>query len=349
MASSRPPTQAVARGLSLRKAINLFIAGYFSTCKRSPKTLAAYSSDLKQFGAALVKISDVADVTPDAIEKWAASLKNDGYAPSSMRRKLASITVFFNYWVRKKALDRSPLSHLRLDLGARRSLTRVLGEHEIHAMLAHVRMEADAFASRGDAPMGRGFIALRNLAVVEFMFATGLRVGEVAALRVGDILPDQHGILVRGKGDRQRLAFLVDEHSHGALQRYCAQRAHVPGPCAALFVNVFGCSLSTQGISNLVSALAVKAGIERRVTPHMLRHTVATFLLRNGADIRIVQEFLGHSSISTTQRYTHVAKEHLLARLKVTHPNVISSRPKGPFRAEPMQMLPSTTSSYVFP
>jgi integrase/recombinase XerD len=317
---------AAPSNLSIPKAVDLFVAGYFSTCKRSPKTLAAYSSDLKQFESAFAAVGELSAVTPDAIEAWAASLESAEYASTSIRRKLASVKVFFNYWVRRRAIGRSPLWDLRLDLRSRGPLTRTLGEDEIQAMLARAKAEADAFGKHGQAPMGRGFIALRNWAVIELAFATGLRVGEVATLRVDDLLAEDRSIIVNGKGDRQRLAFLVDDRSYAAVGRYRAQRARVPGTCSALFVNVFGCPLSTQGIANLVSALATRAGIERRVTPHMLRHTIATLLLRNGADIRIVQEFLGHASISTTQRYTHVAKEHLLAKLRTTHPNILTQR-----------------------
>ncbi len=323
----------------IRHAIPAFISGYFSTCQRSPKTLAAYTSDLKQFGAALPRSARLSDVVPESIERWAFALKEEGYAATSIRRKLASVTAFFNYWVRRRALDRSPLWQLRLDLGGQRLLTRTLSQHEVHRLL----VEADVAASLGgrSAEMNRGFLALRNRAIVELMFATGMRVGEVASLTTADFLEEQRAVVVRGKGDRQRLAFLVDDRSYGVMKRYTASRRRVATNCRALFVNVFSCPLSAQGAAGVVSALARRAGIARRVTPHMLRHSVATLLLSNGADIRIVQEFLGHASISTTQRYTHVSKEHLLSKLKVTHPNLVC-----PAGTRPRLRPPSPTPSH---
>lgn len=312
--------------MRISKAISEFISGYFSTCKRSPKTLAAYSSDLKQFAAMMPKTASLSDVTPDAIERWASELTSAGYAPTSVRRKLASVTVLFNYWVRRRTIDRSPLWQLRLDLGNRRPLTRVMSHAEIDRLVATARVRADR-ADGADKMtanrMSRDFLALRDHAIIELMFATGIRVGEVAALDMPDLLQDRRSMLVKGKGERHRLAFLVDDRSYDVVRRYAAMRAQVAVTCAALFVNVFSCPLSTRGIARVIGTLAKRAGIARPVTPHMLRHSVATLLLSNGADVRIVQEFLGHSSISTTQRYTHVSKEHLVARLRVTHPNIV--------------------------
>src|SRR5205807_4668391 len=119
-----------------------------------------------------------------------------------------------------------------------------------------------------------------------------------------------------------RLAFILYKETVRIQREHLKSQTQLDTPSAALFVNPFGERLTTQGIADVVAGLRRKAGIERHVTPHMLRHTVATLLLRNGVDIRIVQEFLGHASIATTQRYTHVTKEHLVRVLRERHPSL---------------------------
>ncbi len=163
---------------------------------------------------------------------------------------------------------------------------------------------------------------LRDLALIDLLFATGMRVGETSALDIRDFFVREAVFRVQGKGGRDRLAFIVDEET------VCIQRAHlnargtIKTESQALFISGLGGRLSTQGITNVIARLRREARIKRHVTPHMLRHTVATLLLRNGVDIRVVQEFLGHASIATTQRYTHITKEHMVRVLRKRHPSL---------------------------
>lgn len=131
---------------------------------------------------------------------------------------------------------------------------------------------------------------------------------------------------MQGKGRRDRLAFVVDEQTLRVQRAHAEARARVRTDSPALFVNASGGRLSTQGITNVIARLRREARIKRHITPHMLRHTVATLLLRNGVDIRVVQEFLGHASIATTQRYTHVTKEHMIRVLRKRHPSLSLKR-----------------------
>jgi site-specific recombinase XerD len=128
----------------------------------------------------------------------------------------------------------------------------------------------------------------------------------------------ERSLLIHGKGRRERLAFFVEPHSYELIASYVAARVPLPG--SALFVNASGLPISTQTVANVIRALCLAAGVTKRVTPHTFRHTVATLLLRNGADLRVVQEILGHASITMTQRYTHVAKEHVRGALERHHP-----------------------------
>jgi site-specific recombinase XerD len=164
--------------------------------------------------------------------------------------------------------------------------------------------------------------SLRNLALTDLLFATGIRVGEASALDVRDYFMRDAVFRVQGKGGRDRLAFIVDEETVRIQRAHLEARASIKTESPALFINASGQRLSTQGITNVIARLRREARIKRHVTPHMLRHTVATLLLRNGLDIRVVQEFLGHASIATTQRYTHVTKEHMVRELRKRHPSL---------------------------
>jgi integrase/recombinase XerD len=158
--------------------------------------------------------------------------------------------------------------------------------------------------------------------LVDLLFATGLRVGEVSSLNVEDFFTRESVFRVKGKGGKHRLAVIVDEETVRVQRKYMEARARIETRSPALFLNSSGGRLTTQGIANVIAQLREKAGIESHVTPHMLRHTVATLLLCNGVDIRIVQEFLGHASIATTQRYIHITKEHLISVLRKRHPSI---------------------------
>jgi integrase/recombinase XerD len=148
-----------------------------------------------------------------------------------------------------------------------------------------------------------------------------MRVGEASSLNVTDFLVTELVFRVHGKGGRGRLAYVVDDQTILIQKRHLEARTQLISESPALFLNAAGKRLSTQA-SHMIAQFRRDAGIERHITPHMLRHTVATLLLRNGMDIRVVQEFLGHASIATTQRYTHVVKEHLIGELRKHHPSL---------------------------
>ncbi|MCP4550236.1 MAG: tyrosine-type recombinase/integrase [bacterium] len=167
------------------------------------------------------------------------------------------------------------------------------------------------------------FRALRNLAIVEVLFATGIRVGELVSLELADFRSEERAFTINGKGSRQRIALLPDKVSYHTVNTYSMHRCNVFTDHEALFLNTFSGPLSAQGVGILVGRLARDAGISHRVKPHMLQHTVASLRLRTGADIRVVQEFLGHAAISTKQRYTHITKDDLALKWNQYHPNIL--------------------------
>lgn len=295
--------------LTFDAAVAQFVAGYFATHERSPKTVAAYTLDLRQFHAFLPPRATLRSLKPEHIEEWSARLKEEGYATASIRRKLASLRSFLSYWVRKRVIPYSPMSGIRIELAASRTLPNFLNLEEIAAILDAAHR---AHLASGD------LVTLRNLALIEVMFATGIRVGELVSLRVTDFRREERSLLIRGKGRRERMAFFVEPTSFERICAYVAARA--PSSADTLFVNSFGNPLSTQTVASVIRTLCATAGITKRVTPHTFRHTVATLLLRNGADLRVVQDLLGHASITMTQRYTHVAKEHVRGALERHHP-----------------------------
>ncbi|MDQ3816672.1 MAG: tyrosine-type recombinase/integrase [Acidobacteriota bacterium] len=314
--------------MQLNQACVKFVSGYFSTNDRAEKTKSAYRSDLAQFNEFVGEGFFLKSVGGPLIERWCAHLRREGYSPTSIRRKMVVLKVFCSYWVRRGSLRESPFWRVKLSYGRVEQLPRALSAREMRKLLSQARKNDSSFNDVWDAALtslrasSSEYRALRNLALVDLLFATGLRVGEVSALNVQDFFVREAVFRVKGKGGRDRLAVVVDEETLRIQRKYLEARARIETRSPSLFLNSSGMRLTTQGIANVIKQLREGAGIERHVTPHMLRHTVATLLLSNGVDIRIVQEFLGHASIATTQRYTHVTKEHLRGVLRKRHPSL---------------------------
>jgi site-specific recombinase XerD len=315
--------------MDLKQASQDFLSGYFSTNDRGTKTKTAYTTDLKQFQQFSGENLDLQLLSGTLIERWAAHLRHEGYLPASLRRKIAAVKVFCSYWVRKGELKESPFWRVKLSIGRIQQLPKSLNAREMGALLAQARLHHPVRASdpkgptnaQGRRAMGATYRALRDLALVDLLFATGIRVGEASTLDIEDFVAQDGVFTIEGKGGRHRLAFVVEADALQVQQSHLEVRTRVQTDSHALFLNASGKRLSTQGIAKTIARLRREAGIERHVTPHMLRHTVATMLLRNGADVRVVQEFLGHASIATTQRYTHITKEHLIGVLRKFHPS----------------------------
>lgn len=310
-----------------------FLSGYFSTHGRRKKTEAAYRSDLAQFQAFVGEDFSFGSLDSTVIERWAAYLREEKYSPASIRRKIVVLKVFCSYWVRKGVLTESPFWRVKLNFGRIEQLPRAITEREMRSLLGRAGRNYLAIATGREEPeventsgkpraSSREYRALRDLALVDLLFATGMRVGEASALDVRDYFTREAVFRVQGKGGRDRLAFIVDEQTLRIQHAHMEVRARVVTDSPALFLNASGGRLSTQGMTNVIARLRREARIRRHITPHMLRHTVATLLLRNGVDIRVVQEFLGHASIATTQRYTHVSKEHMVRVLRKRHPSL---------------------------
>lgn len=324
------------RKMLLARASREFLQGYFSTHIRQPKTRSAYYSDMAQFEQFAGSDTNIRVLNNTLIEEWVAHLKSKAYSPASIRRKVVVLKLFFSYWVRKGVLNESPFWRVQIHFGRIVQLPRALTEIEMTTLLkqghSDYRNREKDQTGGAQKPLGNGqsvsrnFRVVRNLAILELFFATGMRVGEVSAMNIVDFSIVEGSIKVRGKGGKERLAFVVDKFALRILREYLKLRHANNTASGSLFLNASGNRLSPQGIANIIRLIRSNSGMDKHVTPHMLRHTVATMLLRNGVDIRVVQEFLGHASITTTQRYTHITKEHMLRELRNRHPSLTFQR-----------------------
>jgi len=261
----------------------------------SPYTIRNYDNDLRAFFAFLEGRGEgPLEADRDTIRAYLAHLWDRGVARQSIRRILSALRSFYGFLVREGHLAASPVGK-RLAPRLGRPLPPVLDVEEVVTLLA--------------APQGRGPIALRDRAILEVLYASGIRVGELVKLRVGDVDWEQGRLMVRGKGNKERPA-LLGRPALQALGEYLAQgRPQLQrSPQEALFLNRFGGPLSARAVQLLVARHARRAGLPRRTHPHLLRHAFATHMVDRGADIRAVQELLGHARTVTTQVYAQVSE-----------------------------------------
>lgn len=272
----------------------------------SPHTLRAYAQELSQLDQAGV---DVLTVDGPALRKVFWEQARRGLKASSLARKLAVWRAFFRFLQRSGARADNPTRDL-VTPRYRRRLPRVLTTDQAFRLL-------EAAQGRQD-PVG-----LRNWALLELLYASGLRAQEVVALDLGDVDLEAGWVRVRsGKGGRPR-EVPMGRPAQTALRRYLLEaRAHLGARDgeAALFVNRRGGRLSVRAVGRAVKAALEAAGLSSRVSPHWLRHSFATHLLMNGADLRLVQELLGHARLSTTQNYTHLSLAALTSTYQKAHP-----------------------------
>ena len=273
----------------------------------SPHTVRAYGRDLAQFEAHLQeelgRPARPEEIDHLIIRAFLARLHRDGVKKVSAARKLASLKTFFKYLCREGVLQRNPARAL-LSPRLERKIPPHLEENEV-ASLIEVPGEAAA--------------AVRARAILELLYATGIRCAELVGLDVPDV--DLHGRTVRvlGKGSKERIVPFGSPAGR-ALERYLRVRDQAHPRTSALFVNARGGRLTDRWVRAIVSRRVKQVAIDRKLSPHSLRHSFATHLLERGADLRAIQELLGHASLKTTQRYTHVNARHILEIYKKTHP-----------------------------
>ncbi len=275
----------------------------------SANSVASYLFDLQIFGEWL---GEHCATTPEKaerghVEQFMASLHECGKTASSQARTLSGLRSFFNYLVYTGLSQAAATDFVEMPR-MRRHLPETLSLEEIDRTLATIDLSQ---------PAGH-----RDRAMLEMLYSCGLRVSELMGLRLTDLFFDEGVVRVTGKGDKQRLVPLSDE-ARTRLEQYLAQRVHIePKPAGRqiVFLNRFGGPLSRMAVFNVMKKAVGAAGITRNVSPHTMRHSFATHLLEGGANIRQIQELLGHESILTTEIYTHLDRTHLRSSLENHHP-----------------------------
>lgn len=297
--------------MELRAAAEEFLRYCAVERQLSEHTLQAYACDVADLQRWLPRGAVVSDVTTETLKAYLEALVGERkLAPASIRRRFACFRGFFGRLCeRGHASD--PFVGWRLKLPRRKRLPRALSREETCVLLARLH-----------GASGRLFAGNATLRVaVSLMVATGMRVGELCKLRVDDMAPDAAALRVHGKGARDRIAYIADAAFRAELRALVDERRRAGGGATPLFVNRHGARMKPQSIRTRLHRAAREAGLPRRITPHMLRHTAATLLIETGVDIRVVQRLLGHSSIATTEIYTHVSDEAL--RLTLERANVL--------------------------
>ena len=281
----------------MEQYLGVFLAYLGAEKGLARNTLEAYQRDILAFSRFLEKRA----VEQKEILSYLSSLKARGYKDASLCRKLIALKVFFRFLKKERLIQKDPFTHLEMPRISQ-LLPEVLTIEEIDALLA--------------APDRKSREGMRDRAILAVLYASGLRVSELCDLNIHSI--DEREIRVKGKGGKERIipiALMAVE----AVDRYLVE-ARAEGIGEALFVDRKNKRISRYTVWKRIKLYARAAGIVKEISPHTLRHSFATHLLENGADLRIIQEMLGHAQIATTDRYTHLTQKHLQEAFAAFHP-----------------------------
>ena len=279
----------------------------------SEHTLKAYTSDLLTF---LIWLKDISctSVNYTKLREYLYFIQKFDYKKTTVARKLASVRTFYKFLYREKIMEINPASNLNSPKRPK-SLPKFLTPQEMEKILNNVKM---------DTPAG-----YRNKAILELLWATGMRISELSGLNFGDLNLDNNEIRVFGKGAKERIV-LVTDRAKTYLKRYIENarplivakgfKLEEITESTPVFINNTGYRLQNKTVRNAIKTVVDNIQLPKKVTPHMFRHSFATKLIENGADLRVVQELLGHASISNTQIYTHISTKHLQDVYEASHP-----------------------------
>ena len=278
----------------------------------SQYTAKAYTSDVMSF-LIWLEGTNVSLVDYNKIREYLRFIYKYNYKKTTVARKISALRTFYKYLYRERVVESNPVSGVSAPKKTK-SLPKFLNKEEIEQILNNVNIESPS-----------GF---RNRAILELLWATGMRISELSGLNFGDLNLEHNEIKVFGKGSKERIV-LISERAKQYLERYIHTARRLvakdfpPPPQeenSPVFINNTGYRLNPKTIRNVINSIVEKISLPQKVTPHMFRHSFATYLIENGADLRVVQELLGHASISNTQIYTHISTKHLTDTYNKAHP-----------------------------
>lgn len=284
------------------KDLDLIISEYLalsqSTKNLSPKTIIAYQSDLTDFNCYIRNKGLNEEHVLDYIQELSQNRK---LKDSTITRKIIVLKIFFEYLHSKNYIEDNFFKTHIFKYKKEKRLPKTLAIQETAKLLTYVSKQRVAANSAFEI-----WKTARNLALIDILISTGIRIAEAASISMDDVIMSEHTILIHGKGRKQRLIYISCPQTWTNLTQWLKIRNANTLNTDKIFVNRYGNPISIHGIEYIYNTIKVKAGINANSTPHYLRHTFATNLLSNGADLRSVQEILGHSSVSTTEIYTEV-------------------------------------------
>lgn len=289
------------------------ITSYLAYCRQNkrldPKTIKAYRIDLTQFAVATTD-TNINNINPDIIKSYIATLHNT-YKPKTVKRKIASLKAFFSYLEENAFISASPFLKIHTKFRESVQLPRIIPLNTIEKLLSTIYLyhhTAKTNYSRHSS--------IQAIAIIELLFATGIRISELCSIRIEDIDLTNASLKINGKGKKERLLHIGNSACISALFNYSQEFINEILKSGLFF------PISDQVVRRTIRKYCRIAGIEMHITPHMFRHTFATSLLEADVDIRYIQDFLGHSSISITEIYTHTTLKKQREILNTVHPRL---------------------------
>ncbi len=296
--------------------LNNYITQYLEHCQYRKrldfKTLKAYQIDLKQYTISCPSSKNA--LSKEAVDRYITNLHKQ-YKPKTTKRKIASLKAFFHYLEYQELIKENPFNKLDTRFREEKLLPKTIPFHSIQKFLSVLYEQKSLVASEYQLRC-----CTRDIAVIELLFATGMRISELCSLKPESIDLESGNILIYGKGAKERVIQIGNPEVISALLLYQECFAEDIVACGYFFVNKRKNKLSDQSVRFMIRRYAEIAGIPQHITPHMFRHSFATLLLEQDVDIRYIQQMLGHSSISTTEIYTHVSNKKQKDILVNKHP-----------------------------